>query len=69
MFRGTGLRNDPPPPRLRRGERITKEYVLRSRSRSQSPQPHAESGGNHQRDPAYAHWDRQRSDGDLGLID
>ncbi|PYK26647.1 MAG: hypothetical protein DME59_07075 [Verrucomicrobia bacterium] len=37
--------------------------------RSQSPQPHAENGGNDQGDPAYVHWDCERSDGDLGLID
>jgi hypothetical protein len=38
-------------------------------SRSQSPQPHAENDGHDQRDPAYAHWDRVRSDGDLRVID
>ena len=25
--------------------------------------------GYDQCDPAYAHWDRQRSDGDLGMVD
>ncbi len=42
---------------------------LRSRPGRESPQPHAENGGNDQGDPAYAHWDRQRSDGDLGMVD
>src|SRR4029434_7568570 len=37
--------------------------------RSQSPQPNAENDGNYQSDPAYAHWDRQRSDVDLDLVD
>ena len=53
-------------------QRISDSTIQRlndSTWRSQSPQPHAENGGNDQGDPAYAHWDRQRSDGDLGLID
>jgi hypothetical protein len=37
--------------------------------RRQSPTPNAENEGDDQRDPAYAHWDRQRSDGDLGVVD
>jgi hypothetical protein len=39
------------------------------RSRRQSPQPDAENAGDDERDPAYTHWDRVRSDGDLGLVD
>ena len=35
----------------------------------ESPKPKAENEGYDQCDPAYTHWDRQRSDGDLGLID
>ena len=37
--------------------------------RRESPQPHTKNSGDDQRDPAYAHWDRQRSDGDLGMVD
>ena len=63
MFRGTGLRNDE-CGMPNNGERI---FTLLTETKS--PQPHAENGGNDQGDPAYAHWDRQRSDGDLGLVD
>jgi hypothetical protein len=37
--------------------------------RSESPQPNTENKGYHQRDPTQAHWDRERSDGDLGFRD
>ena len=36
--------------------------------RSQSPKPNAENERYDQRDPAQAHWDRERSNGDVGLI-
>jgi hypothetical protein len=38
-------------------------------TRSEPPQPKAKNRGNDQGDPAYAHWDRQRSDYDLSLVD
>ena len=44
-------------------------WISESTERSESPKPNAENEGYDQRDPAYAHWDRQRSDCDLGLVD
>jgi hypothetical protein len=35
----------------------------------ESPKPNTENGGNDKRDPAYAHWNGQSSNGDLGLLD
>ena len=39
-----------------------------SRTR-ESPKPNAENEGYNQRDPAQAHRDRERSNGDLGMVD
>jgi hypothetical protein len=35
----------------------------------ESPHPNTENGGNDKRDPAYAHWNGQGSNDDLGLLD
>ena len=43
--------------------------ALCSRPRRESPQPDTENGCNDERDPAYAHWNGQGSDGDLGLLE
>ena len=37
-------------------------------ARRESPQPDAENSRNDERDPAYAHWNGQGSDSDLGLL-
>jgi hypothetical protein len=63
MFRGTGLRNN------EYGMRTSANVSLRSWPRRESPKPNAENEGYDQRDPAQAHRDRERSDGDLGLVD
>ena len=63
MFRGTDFK-------MTSAEcRITTNVSLRSWPRGESPQPHAENSGDNQRNPAYPHWDREASDGDLGLVD
>jgi hypothetical protein len=38
-------------------------------SRRESPHPNTENGGDDKRDPAYAHWNGQGSNSDLGMLD
>jgi len=73
MFRGSGSRNDEAMNGVRDSldrYNVTSDFRFNDSTwRSQSPKPNAEKGGNDQRDPAQAHRDRERSDGDVGLID
>jgi hypothetical protein len=73
MFRATGLKNDAAVNGLHDSlncYQVTSDFRFNDSTRgSQSPQPNTKNNANGQCDPAYPHWDRKRSDGDLGLID
>jgi hypothetical protein len=55
------------PSRPLRGNRDG--TLSRSYARRESPHPNTENGGDDKRDPAYAHWNGQGSNSDLGVLE